>query len=78
MDWSTWLQNISGSVIGAAADAKYRQPYEIQKLQLQQLGQLGYYNEGQMIPGQQPGAGINPAWLLIGGAVLVAVLVLKD
>lgn len=77
MDWSTWLQGIGTSVIGAAADAKYRQPYEIQKLQLQQLGQLGPYTEGQPMGGGAMG-GINPAWLLIGGALLVAVLIIKD
>lgn len=76
MDWSTWFQNVAGGVVGAAADAKFRQPYEIQKLQLQQLGQLGYYAEGQPVTGQQ--SGINPAWLLIGGAVVLAVVLLKD
>lgn len=77
MDWSTWFQQMSGQVIGAATEARFRQPYEIQKLQLQQLGQLGYFNEGQPITGGAAG-GINPTWLLLGGAVLVAVLLLKD
>jgi hypothetical protein len=76
MDWSTWFQNVSAGVIGAASDARFRQPYEIQKLELQQLGQLGLYNEGQMMAGQQQGA--NMTWLLLGGAALVALLILKD
>lgn len=77
MDWSSWFQNVSAGVIGAAADAKYRQPYEIQKLQLQQLGALGYFNEGMPMNAQQQG-GINTTWLLLGGALLVAVVLLKD
>lgn len=77
MDWSTWVQGVSGDLIGAAVDAKYRQPYEIQKLQLEALGSTGYYTEGQA--GTKPAAsgGINPTWLLVGGAVLL-VFMLKD
>lgn len=78
MDWSTWVQGVGQTVIGAAADAKFRYPYEIQKLQLQALGDSGYYTEG--MPTTQGGGigGISPSVLLIGGALLVAVLLLKD
>lgn len=75
MDWSTWVQGVSGDLIGAAVDAKYRQPYEIQKLQLQALGDGGYYTEGQAgTRNATAAAGINPMWLLLGGVVLVAML----
>lgn len=78
MDWSTWFQNVGQTVIGAAADAQYRYPYEIQKLQLQALGDSGYYTEGQAVRQTTGLGGISPSVLLIGGAVLVAVLLLKD
>lgn len=77
--WETWIQGIGSKVIGSAADAKYSQPYDIQKLQLQQLGQYGFYAEGQ------PGAmrfgtmgGISSGTLLLLGAGLLAVMLLKD
>lgn len=78
MDWSTWVQDVGSGLIDKAAGAKYVQPYEIQKLQLEALGQSGYYNEGQA--GTRAAASsFNPMMLLlIGGAVLVAVVMLKD
>lgn len=80
MDWSDWLQDIGGSVIEKAAEARYVQPYEIQRLQLTALGSMGTYQEGQ--PGVQQPAGFNlgrmGGALLIGGAVLLAVVLLKD
>jgi hypothetical protein len=78
MDWSTWFQDVAGSVIDKAATAKYQQPYEIDRLRLQALGQNGYYTEGQ--PGARAATGgMNPGTLLlIGGGLLVAFLVMKD
>lgn len=80
MEWSDWFQQQAGNILGAAAQAKYVQPYEVQKLRLQALGEAGIYEEGQ--PGtQRPGggiAGISPSMLLIGGAVILAVVLLKD
>lgn len=77
-DWGSWLQNVGGSVVNKIADAKYVQPYEIQKLRLQALGEAGYYDEGQ--PGtaaaQRP-LGLSSGALLIGGALLLFLL-LKD
>lgn len=79
MEWENWFQNVAGSVIDKAATAKYVQPYEIDRLRLQALGDLGYYTEGQ--PGAQAPQQQNntqQSWLVLGGLVLVAVLVLKD
>ena len=77
MDWSTWVQNVGSGLIDKAASAKYVQPYEIKKLQLEALGQTGYYNEGQ--PGSRvPTQGLNPTVLLLIGAAVVGVLMLKD
>lgn len=79
MDWSTWLQGVGSNIIGAAADARFRQPYEIQRLQLEALGPGGYYTEGKPMA-QSPEAlrGISPTVLLIGGGLLLAVFMLKD
>ena len=78
MDWSTWVQDIGGGLLTRAADAKWVQPYEIQKLQLQALGEGGYYTEGRPGTVQQGGIAISgTTMLLIGGAVL-AVLMLED
>jgi hypothetical protein len=79
MDWSTWVQDVGAGLIDKAAGAKYVQPYEIQKLQLEALGQSGYYNEGQAGTRAAAAGGMNTTMLfLIGGAVLVAVVMLKD
>lgn len=77
MDWSTWVQEVGSGLIDKAASAQYVTPYEIQKLQLQALGQQGYYREGQAGT-MAAGAGFNPAWLLLIGAAVVGVMLLKD
>ncbi len=76
--WESWFQGVAGSVIDKAASAKFTQPYEIDKLRLQALGDAGYYTEGQAGALRAPASGIQPVHLLlIGGAVLAFVL-LKD
>lgn len=79
MDWSSWVQDVGAGLIDKAAGAKYVQPYEIQKLQLEALGQTGYYNEGQAgtrLPANN--GGMNTTTLLLIGAAVVAVMLLKD
>ena len=81
MNWETWFQNVAGSVIDKAAQAKYVQPYEIDRLRLQALGDLGTYTEGQAgtMPAGQAGAfGLSNGALLLIGAAFVAVLMLRD
>ena len=77
MDWSTWVQNVGSGLIDKAASAQYTQPYEIQKLQLEALGQGGYYNEGTAGTRSAATAGMNPTVLLLIGAAVVAVVLLK-
>lgn len=75
--WETWIQDVSKNVIGAYTNATYSQPYELQKLKMQQLGQMGYYSEGQA--GTMTGmSGINPSMLLLLGGVVLAVMLIKD
>ncbi len=77
MEWSDSIQNWAGSLLDKWGSAQYVQPYEVQKLQLQALGQTGYYTEGQ--PGARVAAsGINSSTLLLLGAAVVAVMLLKD
>lgn len=76
MSWEQWFQDVSGSVINKAAEAKFVQPYEIDKLRIQALGELGLYQEGQPGAGsvvQRPGLfGMSQQMtlLLIGGGLL--------
>jgi hypothetical protein len=78
--WETWFQGVAGSVINKAADAKYTQNYEIERLRLEALGDMGYYAEGQPGTIRQTGtvAGIPTGTLLLIGAAVVAVMLLKD
>ncbi len=78
MSWEQWVQDIGGSLLNKAADAKWTQPYEVQKLRLQALGELGLYNEGQPQQLQPQGLGISPGVLLLGVGALVLVFALKD
>lgn len=75
--WEEWFQDVGKTVITQAADAKFKQPYEIERLRLEALGELGTYTEGQA---QQPQAsGIkNSTMLLIGGVVLLLVMMSQD
>ena len=77
--WEEWFQKVGAQVIGDASAAKFTQPYELQKLRLQALGDLGLYTEGQ--PQQVAPAGLfgmSQGTVLLIGAVLVAVFVLRD
>jgi hypothetical protein len=76
--WASWFQGVAGNVIGKAADATYVRPYDIQALRLQALGSEGYYTEGQ--PGTAPAAQgmTSTTVLMLGGALLLAVVLLKD
>lgn len=79
MDWATWVQDVAGGVISKAADAKYVQPYEVQKLQLQALGEMGPYIEGR--PGtvqQQTGINLSGSTLLLIGFGVLAVMMMRD
>lgn len=78
MDWGDWAQQVSGSLLNKYADSKLVQPYEIQKMQLQALGQLGMYQEGQAsVTAGRQGLTISPTLLLIG-AVAVIVIMTRD
>lgn len=78
--WEEWVQNVAGSVIKDASQAKFTQPYELQKLRLTALGELGYYNEGQPQPAVATGLfGMSQgAVLLLGLSLVVAFVAMKD
>lgn len=78
--WEEWFQNVAGSVIKDASQAQFQQPYELQKLRYQALGEMGLYTEGQPQPAVAPALfGMSQGTvLLLGAAVLVAVFALRD
>jgi len=78
MEWSDWTQNVAGNLINQWGNAEFVQPYEVQKLQMQALGQLGYFNEGQAgLVANRNGLTISPGLLLLAGAVMLVVM-MKD
>lgn len=78
MTWESWFQDVAGSVINKAAEAKWRQPYEIDRLRLEALGSLGTYTEGQPMQNAQTRGGMSDGTILLIGAAVVAVLMLRD
>jgi hypothetical protein len=76
--WESWIQEVGKGVIGSAVNAKYNQPYQLQQMQLQAYGPYGQpYIEGMPnVPGTI--AGIPKAWLLIGGALALVVVLVKN
>lgn len=79
MAWEEWFQDVAGSVVKSAADAKFTKPYEIQKLQLQALGENGLlYNEGRPATASAAPVFNMTTMLLIGGVVIAAALLLRD
>lgn len=79
-DWFSWAQDAASGLIKAGANYannQQQQKYEIEKLKLQALGTDGTYIEGKP-NSTQTVAGISPTVLLLAGAALVAVMMLKD
>jgi hypothetical protein len=76
--WSSWFQSTLGGVVSKAADAQYVRPYDIQTLKLQSLGSNGYYTEGQVGTVKATGSMNTTTMLMLGGALLLAVVLLKD
>jgi hypothetical protein len=81
MDWQTTIQSWGSQLVDRWSSAEFVQPYEVDKLRLQALGQAGYYTEGQpgtRVPAQPGGLTITPTMLLLGGAALLIVMLSKD
>lgn len=79
MSWEETFQNWGTLLVDRASSAKYVQPYEVDKLRLQALGDMGYYTEGQRGTVAQPGGlNLNGGTLLLLGLGLAAVMMLKD
>lgn len=77
--WDAWLRTQGDKLISGYLDYKVTWPSRLQEMEIQALGERGYYTEGQRgtLPASQASAGIPASWLLIGAA-LVGVLLLKD
>lgn len=79
--WDSWMQQVGGGVIDKWASATYQQPYEIQKMRIQALGEQGYYSEGQpgaVATAQRAGFQLTPGVMLLAGAAVLAVVLLRD
>lgn len=81
--WGAWMQSIGSKLVEGYVDYKVTWPGQIQQQQINRLGDLGYYAEGQ--PGYRSVAGMPAAvagfptgMLMLGGAALLLVFLLKD
>lgn len=77
MDWSTFVQDVTGTWAKSAIDHRYNQPYQLQKMAMQQYGPNGApYIEGQAggVPVVSASASIPQSWLIIGGVIALVVL----
>lgn len=80
MSWEQWIQDVGKTVVDTAAAVKERQ-YETEQLRLQALGEGGYYTEGQQgtkPPAVSAGLSLSPTMLLLAGAAVVAVLLMRS
>lgn len=77
--WESWFQTVAGGVADKYASATWVQPYELDKLKILARGQDDYYQEGQP-NGAKNGtiAGFNPGILLLVGAAVAVVLLMRD
>lgn len=76
-DWTSFIQDVAGDWAHSAIDARYQQPYEIQKLAMQQFAPNGMaYQEGQAVQASVSNgavsASIPMSWLILGAVVLFA------
>lgn len=78
MDWQDTIQSWGTTLLNGYTNAKYVQPYEVQKLRLQALGQAGIYDEGQPGVYVPPPAINSTTLLLIGAGVVVFMMMQKD
>lgn len=81
MDWQTTIGQWGTQLVDRWSAAEWVQPYEVDKLRLQALGQAGYYTEGQpgtRAPAPPAGLTITPNMLLLGGALVLVVMMARD
>lgn len=78
--WESWIQSAATGLIGGyVANKQASNNFELEKLKLQQRGSTGqFFVEGQPTGGSGGGLAISGPMLLIGGAALLAVLMMKD
>lgn len=76
--WGDFFRNITGTVVGAAVNARYTQPFLLEQQRIDAARSGGAALAG--VPMMQPGtvAGIGSGTLLLVGAAVVLVLLLRD
>jgi hypothetical protein len=76
--WESVFQDFAKSALNTYTEVKYKQPLEMRRMELEAYGPQGRpYMEGQPAVTQTV-AGIPQSWLLIGGALLVAIVLVKN
>lgn len=71
--WDTWFQSVGSNIADKWSSSQWVQPYEIQKMQMSAMGQLGPYREGQAgITANRQGVTISPMLLIMGAVLLFA------
>lgn len=80
-DWSDWIQDVGKTAITSAVEAQYKQPFELQKMQLQAFGPFGQpYTEGSA-QGPQSSAPVPqtlfgfPMWMVVVGGIAAIVMI---
>ena len=83
-DWSSWLSQITPTVVGAIAAERKQSAagkLELEKLKLTQVNNGQVYQEGQtgvaVPPGTRAPGMSTQTLLMIGGAVLLVLVLLK-
>lgn len=78
--WESWIQDVGKTVVGGYASANWTQPFELEKLKLQAQAQNGggFYTEGMPANAARGFGGISPMVLLLAGAAVVAIVMLRD
>jgi hypothetical protein len=77
MEWAEWFQDVAGGVIKARTAAEYEQPYELQKMRYQALGEYGLFEPGKLSGAAPSGGIVLPSGLLLIAGAVVLVLALK-
>lgn len=78
--WEETIQGWGSKVIDGWTESTYRAPTEIRKMELEQLGALGTYTEGQPLVNVRPtpGFAIGGGTMLLIGAAVLAFVMLRD
>lgn len=79
--WSETLQGWGTTLVDRWSQATYQTPAQLEAMRIKALGEGGYYEEGQpnfQVQRGAPGLGISTGTMLLIGAAVLAVVMLRD